>query len=124
MWMNTVVQQAASASKPSPASRYDSSLGLLTKKFVDLIQSSPSGDLDLNSAAISLGVQVRRTNKTANPFTSALRFAMVGALTHEMYAYADVMGYRNGAFTTSPMSWRASASLKRHRRTISTGSTS
>lgn len=48
-------------SKPSPAnsSRYDSSLGLLTKKFVELIQSSPSKDLDLNSAAESLGVQVR-----------------------------------------------------------------
>jgi hypothetical protein len=48
-------------SKPSPAnsSRYDSSLGLLTKKFVELIQSSPSKDLDLNSAAEALGVQVR-----------------------------------------------------------------
>lgn len=46
--------------KPSPAnsSRYDSSLGLLTKKFVELIQSSPSKDLDLNSAAEALGVQV------------------------------------------------------------------
>uniref|UniRef100_K3X3Z0 E2F/DP family winged-helix DNA-binding domain-containing protein n=1 Tax=Globisporangium ultimum (strain ATCC 200006 / CBS 805.95 / DAOM BR144) TaxID=431595 RepID=K3X3Z0_GLOUD len=56
----------ASASKPSPASRYDSSLGLLTKKFVDLIQSSPSGDLDLNSAAISLGVQKRRIYDITN----------------------------------------------------------
>lgn len=52
------LRSASSALKPSPASRYDSSLGLLTKKFVDLIQSSPTGDLDLNSAAISLGVQV------------------------------------------------------------------
>lgn len=50
--------QASIALKPSPGSRYDSSLGLLTKKFVDLIQSSPTGDLDLNSAAMSLGVQV------------------------------------------------------------------
>ncbi|KAJ0400786.1 hypothetical protein P43SY_004881 [Pythium insidiosum] len=45
------------SAKASPASRYDSSLGLLTKKFVDLIQSSPTGDLDLNSAANALGVQ-------------------------------------------------------------------
>jgi len=28
--------------------RYDSSLGLLTKKFVSLIQSAPEGILDLN----------------------------------------------------------------------------
>ncbi|TMW57425.1 hypothetical protein Poli38472_003350 [Pythium oligandrum] len=53
-------------SKASPASRYDSSLGLLTKKFVDLIQSSPTGDLDLNSAAISLGVQKRRIYDITN----------------------------------------------------------
>ncbi|TYZ62026.1 hypothetical protein PybrP1_011528 [[Pythium] brassicae (nom. inval.)] len=56
----------SSALKPSPASRYDSSLGLLTKKFVDLIQSSPTGDLDLNSAAISLGVQKRRIYDITN----------------------------------------------------------
>ncbi|GAB9464594.1 hypothetical protein Gpo141_00002023 [Globisporangium polare] len=58
--------RAGSALKPSPASRYDSSLGLLTKKFVDLIQSSPTGDLDLNSAAISLGVQKRRIYDITN----------------------------------------------------------
>ncbi|GLE05983.1 hypothetical protein PINS_up015194 [Pythium insidiosum] len=54
------------SAKASPASRYDSSLGLLTKKFVDLIQSSPTGDLDLNSAATSLGVQKRRIYDITN----------------------------------------------------------
>ena len=37
--------------------RYDSSLGLLTKKFVALIQGAPEGVLDLNQAATMLGVQ-------------------------------------------------------------------
>ncbi|CAI5731853.1 unnamed protein product [Peronospora destructor] len=53
-------------SKPSPASRYDSSLGLLTKRFVELIQSAPSKDLDLNAAAESLGVQKRRIYDITN----------------------------------------------------------
>ncbi|KAG7379945.1 e2f transcription factor [Phytophthora pseudosyringae] len=53
-------------SKPSPASRYDSSLGLLTKRFVELIQAAPSKDLDLNTAAESLGVQKRRIYDITN----------------------------------------------------------
>uniref|UniRef100_A0AAV1TDA5 E2F/DP family winged-helix DNA-binding domain-containing protein n=1 Tax=Peronospora matthiolae TaxID=2874970 RepID=A0AAV1TDA5_9STRA len=52
--------------KPSPASRYDNSLGLLTKRFVELIQSAPSKDLDLNTAAESLGVQKRRIYDITN----------------------------------------------------------
>ncbi|KAI9013813.1 E2F/DP family winged-helix DNA-binding domain-containing protein [Phycomyces nitens] len=46
--------------------RYDSSLGLLTKKFVDLLQSSSHGDLDLNSAAAELKVQKRRIYDITN----------------------------------------------------------
>ena len=46
--------------------RYDSSLGLLTKKFVALIQSAPEGTLDLNSAATSLNVQKRRIYDITN----------------------------------------------------------
>ena len=34
--------------------RYDSSLGLLTKKFVSLVEEAPDGILDLNNAATSL----------------------------------------------------------------------
>lgn len=42
--------------------RFDSSLGLLTRRFVDLIQASPGGTLDLNAAAKKLDVQkVRET---------------------------------------------------------------
>ena len=38
--------------------RYDSSLGLLTKKFVDLVSAAPGGILDLNRAAESLAVRL------------------------------------------------------------------
>lgn len=38
--------------------RYDSSLGLLTKKFVNLVEAAPDGVLDLNKAADSLAVSV------------------------------------------------------------------
>jgi hypothetical protein len=44
----------------SHPSRYDSSLGLLTKKFVQILQATPDNSLDLNRAASELGVQKRR----------------------------------------------------------------
>ncbi len=37
--------------------RYDSSLGLLTKKFVALVEGAPNGVLDLNKAAEALNVR-------------------------------------------------------------------
>jgi transcription factor E2F3 len=39
-------------------SRYDSSLGLLTKKFLQLINEADKGVIDLNEASSILGVQV------------------------------------------------------------------
>ncbi|CAO3616741.1 unnamed protein product [Cunninghamella blakesleeana] len=48
------------------SSRYDSSLGLLTKKFISLLGSSSHGDLDLNSAAARLNVQKRRIYDITN----------------------------------------------------------
>lgn len=50
----------------SPSCRFDSSLGLLTKKFVDLIQHTPDGNLDLNKAAQQLDVQKRRIYDITN----------------------------------------------------------
>mmetsp|Transcript_57301 Transcript_57301/g.119799 ORF Transcript_57301/g.119799 Transcript_57301/m.119799 type:complete len:345 (-) Transcript_57301:219-1253(-) len=47
-------------------SRYDCSLGLLTKKFVGLVQQAPNGILDLNTAATELGVQKRRIYDITN----------------------------------------------------------
>lgn len=46
--------------------RYDSSLGLLTKKFVSLIQNAEDGVLDLNLAATALNVQKRRIYDITN----------------------------------------------------------
>lgn len=46
--------------------RFDTSLGLLTKKFVALLKSSPNGVLDLNIAAERLSVQKRRIYDITN----------------------------------------------------------
>lgn len=48
---------AAGAEVGGPLTRFDSSLGLLTRRFVDLIQAAPGGTLDLNAAAKDLEVQ-------------------------------------------------------------------
>ncbi|KAJ6840500.1 transcription factor E2FB-like isoform X1 [Iris pallida] len=46
--------------------RYDSSLGLLTKKFLSLLQQAEDGTLDLNRAADVLDVQKRRIYDITN----------------------------------------------------------
>ncbi|XP_055310370.1 transcription factor E2f1 [Sitodiplosis mosellana] len=50
----------------SEGTRYDTSLGLLTKKFVDLLQESPDGSVDLNIASAKLNVQKRRIYDITN----------------------------------------------------------
>uniref|UniRef100_A0A452FH51 E2F/DP family winged-helix DNA-binding domain-containing protein n=1 Tax=Capra hircus TaxID=9925 RepID=A0A452FH51_CAPHI len=45
---------------PSEKTRYDTSLGLLTKKFIQLLSQSPDGVSDLNKAGEVLKVQKRR----------------------------------------------------------------
>lgn len=57
--------------KPKPkgdaeGSRFDTSLGLLTKKFVELLRTSVTGVIDLNEASNSLGVQKRRIYDITN----------------------------------------------------------
>ncbi|WCJ34215.1 Transcription factor E2FA [Euphorbia peplus] len=51
---------------PAGSCRYDSSLGLLTKKFVNLIKQAEDGNLDLNNAAETLEVQKRRIYDITN----------------------------------------------------------
>ncbi|KAK4432619.1 Transcription factor E2FA [Sesamum alatum] len=55
---------------PSPLTpgtcRYDSSLSLLTKKFITLIKHAEDGELDLNKAADTLQVQKRRIYDITN----------------------------------------------------------
>ncbi|KAJ0259710.1 Transcription factor E2FA [Hirschfeldia incana] len=64
----TPISNAGSpATLTSPGScRYDSSLGLLTKKFVNLIKQAEDGMLDLNKAAETLEVQKRRIYDITN----------------------------------------------------------
>ncbi|KAK7574445.1 hypothetical protein V9T40_011636 [Parthenolecanium corni] len=48
------------------STRYDTSLGLLTKKFVSLLQNSTDGVVDLNIASAELDVQKRRIYDITN----------------------------------------------------------
>ncbi|XP_013413632.1 transcription factor E2F6 [Lingula anatina] len=54
------------AKSPLEKTRYDTSLGLLTKKFVGLLKAAPDGILDLNKAAERLDVQKRRIYDITN----------------------------------------------------------
>ncbi|CAI9097630.1 OLC1v1034101C1 [Oldenlandia corymbosa var. corymbosa] len=61
----------SNAGSPSPLTpggscRYDNSLGLLTKRFLNLLTSAEDGNLDLNKAAETLGVQKRRIYDITN----------------------------------------------------------
>lgn len=51
---------------PLEKTRYETSLGLLTKKFVSLFHNDPSGTVDLNKASEGLGVQKRRIYDITN----------------------------------------------------------
>ncbi|WZY80919.1 hypothetical protein YC2023_027303 [Brassica napus] len=71
---NKTGMQAAGFNAGSPGNnfaqagscRYDSSLGLLTKKFIHLIKQAEDGILDLNKAADTLEVQKRRIYDITN----------------------------------------------------------
>lgn len=56
----------AAPKSPGERTRYDTSLGLLTKKFVGLIAESANGVLDLNWATEVLEVQKRRIYDITN----------------------------------------------------------
>eukprot|EP00268_Persea_americana_P061190 TRINITY_DN7703_c0_g2_i2.p1 TRINITY_DN7703_c0_g2~~TRINITY_DN7703_c0_g2_i2.p1 ORF type:complete len:474 (+),score=111.18 TRINITY_DN7703_c0_g2_i2:322-1743(+) len=63
----TPVSNAGSPSgTPVGTCRYDNSLGLLTKKFINLIKHAEDGILDLNKAAGTLEVQKRRIYDITN----------------------------------------------------------
>lgn len=51
---------------PVEKTRYDTSLGLLTKKFVGLLRNAPDGVVDLNRASEQLEVQKRRIYDITN----------------------------------------------------------
>ncbi|NXX51565.1 E2F2 factor, partial [Tricholaema leucomelas] len=64
----TLVQVPSPRTPRSPGerTRYDTSLGLLTKKFLRLLSDSPDGVVDLNRAAEVLEVQKRRIYDITN----------------------------------------------------------
>ncbi|KAK4788678.1 hypothetical protein SAY86_019997 [Trapa natans] len=70
MGTQTPVSNAGSPSannfSPAGPCRYDSSLGLLTKKFINLIKHAEDGILDLNKAVETLQVQKRRIYDITN----------------------------------------------------------
>ena len=55
-----------SGRSPLEKTRYDTSLGLLTKKFVSLLRAAPDGVIDLNKASEDLEVQKRRIYDITN----------------------------------------------------------
>ncbi|TNN02345.1 transcription factor E2F3 isoform X1 [Takifugu rubripes] len=62
----TRIKTPKTPKSPPEKTRYDTSLGLLTKKFVELLGQSSDGVLDLNLAAETLQVQKRRLYDITN----------------------------------------------------------
>lgn len=60
------LRQVGGKKAPGSRTRLDNSLGELTKKFIALIQSSRTKEVDLNEAAIELKVQKRRIYDITN----------------------------------------------------------
>lgn len=59
-------RNSTSSTSFDTGSRYDTSLGLLTKKFVDLLETAKDGIIDLNVASVQLNVQKRRIYDVVN----------------------------------------------------------
>ena len=53
--------------------RHDNSLSVLTKKFIQLIKSSPNLTIDLNEAVKELNVQKRRIYDITNVLEGSLK---------------------------------------------------
>ncbi|NWS26208.1 E2F2 factor, partial [Polioptila caerulea] len=65
-WTLAQVPSPRTPKSPGEKTRYDTSLGLLTKKFLHLLNESPDGVVDLNRAAEVLEVQKRRIYDITN----------------------------------------------------------
>ncbi|KAK8944310.1 Transcription factor E2FA [Platanthera zijinensis] len=64
--MSNIGSPSSKLLTPVATCRYDSSLGLLTKKFINLLKTAQDGILDLNNAAETLEVQKRRIYDITN----------------------------------------------------------
>ncbi|XP_021902525.1 transcription factor E2FC-like [Carica papaya] len=65
-WNQKINADPPSGLNPGNCCRYDSSLSLLTRKFINLIQEAKDGTLDLNYTAEVLEVQKRRIYDITN----------------------------------------------------------
>ncbi|XP_008553400.1 transcription factor E2F3 [Microplitis demolitor] len=63
---NSFSNHTPTKSKNLERTRYDTSLSLLTKKFINLVENSNDGVVDLNVASEKLGVQKRRIYDITN----------------------------------------------------------
>ncbi|XP_050088774.1 uncharacterized protein LOC126573035 [Anopheles aquasalis] len=63
---SSISSSSSSKKRYAERTRYDTSLGLLTKKFIDLLNESPDGVVDLNLASNKLKVQKRRIYDITN----------------------------------------------------------
>lgn len=63
---NSMSGHTPTKSKTVERTRYDTSLSLLTKKFINLVENSPDGVVDLNIASEKLEVQKRRIYDITN----------------------------------------------------------
>uniref|UniRef100_A0A8D2NQ39 E2F transcription factor 2 n=1 Tax=Zosterops lateralis melanops TaxID=1220523 RepID=A0A8D2NQ39_ZOSLA len=79
---------------PGEKTRYDTSLGLLTKKFIRLLNESADGVVDLNRAAEVLEVQKRRIYDITNVLEGIQLIPMLGSWKWELG-----MGQRGGHVT-------------------------
>jgi len=67
LWLNHACPRwLAGAKSPGEKSRYETSLNLTTKRFLELLSQSPDGVVDLNWAAEVLKVQKRRIYDITN----------------------------------------------------------
>lgn len=67
LWLNHGCSRwLAGAKSPGEKSRYETSLNLTTKRFLELLSQSPDGVVDLNWAAEVLKVQKRRIYDITN----------------------------------------------------------
>ena len=84
-----VMKTLNSLEKAKTGSRYDTSLGILTKRFVGILKKAPNGILDLNKAAEDLGVQKRRIYDITNVL-EGIRLIVKKSKNHIQWRFVSI----------------------------------
>ncbi|CAI0391341.1 unnamed protein product [Linum tenue] len=74
---NPDIAGSPSALTPAGSCRYDSSLGLLTKKFVKLIREAEDGIIDLNKAAETLEAEIEKLSLEEQNLDNQIRATLI-----------------------------------------------